>query len=230
LGSSHRRHRAILAPGRMNVLQRQIEQGIAVLREGGVIAFPTDTVYGLGADAFDPAAVERVYEIKDRAREQQVPLLIADMQQMAALTDAPTDLALFLARRFWPGGLTLVLPTGASVPTHLARAPGIALRIPDHPLCLTLIRGLGRPIVGTSANISGTPPALTAEEVREQLGARIDLIIDGGRCPGGKESTVVDVTHQTPAILREGIIPRNDIDRAYVEYKESHVEAHCHRL
>jgi L-threonylcarbamoyladenylate synthase len=230
LGSSHRRHHAILAPGRMNVLQRQIEQGIAVLREGGVIAFPTDTVYGLGADAFDPAAVERVYEIKGRPREQQVPLLIADVEQLAALTDAPTELALFLARRFWPGGLTLVLPTGASVPTHLAQAPGIALRIPDHPRCLTLIRGLGRPIVGTSANISGTPPALTAEEVREQLGARIDLIIDGGRCPGGKESTVVDVTHQTPAILRKGIIPWNDIDRAYVEYKESHVEAHCHRL
>lgn len=200
------------------------------MREGGVIAFPTDTVYGLGADAFSPAAVERVYEIKGRPREQPVPLLIADMEQLAALTDAPTELALFLAGRFWPGGLTLVLPTGASVPTHLARAPGTALRIPDHPLCLALIRGLRRPVTGTSANISGSPPALTAEEVREQLGTKIDLIIDGGRCPGGKESTVVDVTHRAPVILREGIIPRNEIDRAYVEYKESHVEAHCHRL
>lgn len=211
-------------------MQRETEQGIEILRGGGVIAFPTDTVYGLGADAFNATAVARIYEIKGRPTERQFPLLIADMASLAVLADAPPEIASYLAERFWPGGLTLVLPGRDSLPAHLARGPGIAVRIPDHSLCLALIRGLGNPIVGTSANISGAPPALTASEIRQQLGGKIDLVIDGGRCASERESTVVDVTHQMPMILREGIIPSFEIDRAYREYMELHVEAHCHRL
>ena len=215
----------------MDALQREIEQGVEILKKGGVIAFPTDTVYGLGADAFQALAVERIYEIKGRPRHRQVPLLIADAEQLAILTtDELPEIALFLATRFWPGGLTLVLPRADSLPSYLGRGPGIAVRIPNHLLCLALIQHLGNPIIGTSANISGRPPALTADDVRQQLAAKIDFVIDGGRCPGGKESTVVDVIRETPVILREGIIPSYEIDRAYKEYMESDSEAHSYRL
>ena len=214
----------------MDILQRETEQGVEILKRGGVIAFPTDTVYGLGADAFNAAAVERIYRIKGRPRHRQLPLLIAGVEQLAILTHALPEVARFFAGRFWPGGLTLVLPKGASLPSHLAQGTGIAVRVPNHPLCLALIEGLGNPIVGTSANISGRPPALSAGEVKQQLTGKIDFVIDGGRCPGKQESTVVDVTHQTPVILREGVIPSCEIDRACKEYMELNSEAHCHRL
>ncbi len=210
-------------------MQRQIERGIEVLKNGGVIAFPTDTVYGLGADAFNAGAVDRIYDIKGRPRDRQFPLLIADVDSLPLVAGESPPLARFLAGRFWPGGLTMVLPAAASLPAHLGTKPGIAVRIPDHPVCLALIRGLGKAVIGTSANLSGRRPALTAAEIRQYLADKIDCIIDGGRCPGGKESTVVDVTGKAPVILREGIIPATEIERAYKEYQEVDNEAHCHR-
>ena len=214
----------------MGVLQREIEEGVKILQKGGVIAFPTDTVYGLGADAFNSTAVERIYEIKNRPKHRQLPLLIADVKQLITLADPIPEIAWFLAKRFWPGGLTLVLPKTDSVPIYLASGPTIAVRVPDHPVCLALIQRLGNPIIGTSANISDQPAALTADEVGQQLGGKIDFIINGGKCPGGKESTVVDVTREAPIILRQGIIPSDEIDKAYKEYLEVNSEAHCYRL
>ncbi|HEU65387.1 MAG TPA: threonylcarbamoyl-AMP synthase [Chloroflexi bacterium] len=214
----------------MKVLQREVEEGVKILQKGGVIAFPTDTVYGLGADAFNSTAVERIYEIKNRPRHQQLPLLIADVELLTTLAHPVPEFAWFLAKLFWPGGLTLVLPKTDSVPAYLASDPTIAVRIPDHPVCLALIRYLGNPIIGTSANISGQPPVLTAEEVGQQLGDKLDFVIDGGKCPGGKESTVVDVTRESPMILRQGIIPSLEIDKAYKKYLELNNEAHCYRL
>lgn len=214
----------------MGVLQREIEKGVKILQKGGVIAFPTDTVYGLGADAFNSTAVERIYEIKNRPKHRQLPLLIADVEQLTTLAKPIPEIAWFLARRFWPGGLTLVLSKTDSLPVYLASGPTMAVRVPNHPVCLALIQHLGNPIIGTSANISGQPTALTAEEVGQQLGGKIDLIINGGKCPGGKESTVVDVTHEAPVILRQGIIPLYEIDKAYKEYLEVNSEAHCCRL
>jgi L-threonylcarbamoyladenylate synthase len=214
----------------MGVLQREIEKGVKILQKGGVIAFPTDTVYGLGADAFNATAVERIYEIKNRPKHRQLPLLIADVEQLTTLADPIPEIAWLLARRFWPGGLTLVLPKTDSLPVYLASGPTIAVRVPDHPACLALIQHLGNPIIGTSANISGQPAALTAKEVGQQLGGKIDFIIDGGKCPGGKESTVVDATREPPIILRQGIIPSYEIDKAYNEYSEVNSEAHCYRL
>ncbi len=205
----------------MATLRRDIEKGVSILKKGGVIAFPTDTVYGLGADAFNCVAVERIYEIKDRSKSQRFPLLIADVKQLTALAEPIPELAWFLARRFWPGGVTLVLSRKMSVPAYLASGSTIALRVPNHPACLTLLKHLARPLVGTSANISGQPPALTADEVRQRLGERIDFIIDGGKCPGGKESTVLDITREPPVVLRQGIIPSHDIDRVYKEYLEA---------
>ena len=205
----------------MGVSQREIEKGVKILQKGGVIAFPTDTVYGLGADAFNTRAVERVYEIKNRPGHQQFPLLVADVEQLATLAEPIPEFAWFLVRRFWPGGLTLVLSRKDSLPAHLASGPTIAVRVPNHPVCLALIEGLGKPITGTSANVSGQPAALTAEVVKQQLAGRIDLIVDGGKCPGGRESTIVDVTHEPPTILRQGIIPSHEIDKAYEEYLEA---------
>ncbi|TET41979.1 MAG: threonylcarbamoyl-AMP synthase [Dehalococcoidia bacterium] len=214
----------------MVILQREIEKGVKILRKGGVIAFPTDTVYGLGADAFNPTAVERIYEIKDRPKHRQLPLLIADVERLATLAEPIPEIAWFLARQFWPGGLTLVLPKTDSLPAYLASGSTIAVRVPNHPVCLALIQHLGNPIIGTSANISGQPAALTAEEVGQQLGGKIDFIINGGKCPGGKESTVVDITRESPIILRQGIIPSDEIDKAYKDYSEVNSEAHCYRL
>ncbi len=214
----------------MATLQQEIEKGITILQKGGVIAFPTDTVYGLGADAFNATAVASIYQIKDRPKHRQLPLLMADVEQLTVLADPIPEIARFLARRFWPGGLTLVLPKKDSVPVYLAPGPTIAARIPDHPVCLAIIRHLGNPVIGTSANISEQPAALTAEGVEQQLGGKIDFVINGGTCPGGRESTVVDVTHESPIILRHGIIPAYEIDEAYKEYLEAKSEAHCYRL
>jgi len=205
----------------MSRLQREIEKGVQILQKGGVIAFPTDTVYGLGSDALNPRAVERVYEIKNRPRDQGLPLLVADVEQLVTLAGPIPEVASFLARRFWPGGLTLVLSKKDSLTAHLASGPTIAVRVPNHPVCLALIKGLGKPLTGTSANVSGQPAALTADEVEHQLRGRIDLIVNGGKCPGGKESTIVDVTCEPPTILRQGIIPSHEIDKAYNEYVET---------
>jgi L-threonylcarbamoyladenylate synthase len=214
----------------MGVSQREIEKGVEILQKGGVIAFPTDTVYGLGADVFNSTAVEKIYEIKNRPKHRQLPLLIADVERLTTLADPIPEIAWFLAKRFWPGGLTLVLPKTDSLPVYLGSGPTIAVRVPDHPVCLALVQRLGNPIIGTSANISGQPAALTAEEVSQQLGGKIDFVINGGKCPGGKESTVVDATREPPIILRQGIIPPDEIDKAYNDYLEVNSEAHCYRM
>jgi L-threonylcarbamoyladenylate synthase len=131
---------------------------------------------------------------------------------MESLTGALPPFARLLTRRYLPGALTLVLPASGALPESITTgAQTVAVRIPDHPVPLALIRGLGTPIVGTSANLSGQPGALTAGDVYRQLGDRVDFIIDGGRCPGGKESTIVDVTGEKPVILREGAIPSDEI-------------------
>ena len=204
----------------MDILQEQVKKGIKILREGGIVAFPTDTVYGLGADAFNLEAVERIYEIKSRPRHLPFPLLIADMSQVTDIAESMSGIARFLATRFWPGGLTLVLPKRDSLPLYLARGSAVALRIPSHPICQSLIQSLGNPVIGTSANISGKPATLAADEVEQQLGNEIDFIIDGGECPGGRESTIVDTTGESPVILRHGIISAYEIDKAYAEYLE----------
>ena len=211
-------------------MQEQIEKGIRILKDGGVIAFPTDTVYGLGADAFNLKAVERIYEIKNRPSHLPLPLLIADISQLTLVAEPAYGINLFLARRFWPGGLTLVLPKAASLPSYLAQGSTVAVRMPNHPVCLSLIRGLGTLVIGTSANLSGNPPALAADEAKQQIGDKVDLVIDGGRCSGGVESTIVDTTGETVLILRQGIISPHEIEEAIKEYQESRNNAYCFRL
>jgi len=194
-------------------LRRQMKEAVQILKKGGVIVLPTDTVYGLGADAFNSKAVDRIYEIKKRPRHLPLPLLLSNVSQITMISQSVPKVGWLLASRFWPGGLTLVLPKIASLPSYLTRGATIAVRIPNHPSCLALIEGLGRPIIGTSANISGRPSCLTADEVKQQLGDEVDLIVDGGKCPGGGESTIVDVTGEVPVVLRQGIIAQYEIDK-----------------
>ena len=195
-------------------IQQQIERGISILREGGLVAFPTDTVYGLGACITLPQAVERVYRVKERPLNMPLPLLLADKSQITKVAETVPPIAWLLIQHFLPGGLTIILPKSSYVPAFItAGGTTIAIRIPAHPVPIALVEGLGTPIVGTSANLSGRPSLLTADEVYAQLGDKIDLIINGGRCPGGKESTIVDVTGETPIVLREGAISRKELEQ-----------------
>lgn len=210
-------------------LALQIDRAVEILKAGGVIAFPTDTVYGLGSDAFNIGAVERIYRVKRRPRHLPLPVLLADLSQLASIADSVPGIAQFLARRFWPGGLTLVLPKKSFLSDVItAGSDKVAVRVPDHVVPLALIRGLDAPVIGTSANVSDEPSPVTAEEVERQLGGRIDLIIDMGKCPGGLESTVLDVTGSTPVILRQGIIPEQEIKKACQEHaREVGKNAYC---
>lgn len=188
-------------------IQRQVDKGITLLKKGGVVAFPTDTIYGLGAGAYIESAVERVYRIKGRPRDMALPLLLADVSQLNEVASHVPPSAWLLARHFLPGGLTLVLHKSNLVPDIVtAGGETVAMRVPAHPVPIALINGLGMPVIGTSANLSGKPNPLTANEVCTQLGSKIDLIIDGGPAPGGKESTIVDLTGEKPTVLREGAI------------------------
>ena len=194
-------------------IEEQVERGVAILRRGGVVAFPTDTVYGLGVSAHNEPAVKRLYRLKQRPEARPLPVLVADMVQMAEVAGILPPVARKLADSFLPGALTLVLPRSARVPDVITGGKTVAVRIPAHPVAIALIRGLGSPIVGTSANLSGRPSALTAEEVYSQFGDRLGLVIDGGRCPGGRESTIVDVTGAKPRVLREGAISRQQLEQ-----------------
>ncbi len=214
----------------MVALQEQIKKGVKILKAGGVVAFPTDTTYGLGADFSDAKSVERIYEVKKRPKYLPLPLLVNDMTQVRMLAAAISQLTLFLARRFWPGGLTLILPKAVSLSLYPVGQSTVAVRVPAHAVPLALIRGLGKPIIGTSANISGNLSASTAGGVEQQLGDRVDFIIDGGKCPGGNKSTIVDVTGETPVILRQGIISQYEIEQAFEEYRKVNNYAHCYGL
>ena len=200
-------------------LQQQVEQGISVLKDGGIAAFPTDTVYGLGASISISRAVEQVYRVKQRPRDMALPLLLADKSHISEVAQVVPQIAWLLADKFLPGALTMVLFKSESVSDIVTGGDEtVAIRIPAHPIPIALIRGVGTPIAGTSANLSGQPSALTAEEVYTQLGDKVDLIIDGGRCPGGLESTIVDLTGETPVILREGAISREELSDAYCHW------------
>ena len=188
-------------------IQQQVELGISVLKRGGLVTFPTDTVYGLGAGANIPQAVARVYQVKKRPSNMALPLLLADISQISEVGEPVPAIAWLLANKFLPGALTIVLYKSSSVPDIItAGGRTVAIRIPAHPVPIALIQGLGMPVVGTSANLSGMPSALTAADAHSQFGDGVDLVINGGRCSGGRESTIIDVTGVVPVVLREGAI------------------------
>ena len=178
------------------------------------MAYPTDTVYGLGADASNADAVRKIYAAKGRPADLPLPLLVADLEMLRRNAAELPDLALWLAERFLPGPLTLVVVKAASVPDAVtAGGPNVALRIPAHLTPRALAAGLGGPLVGTSANLSGKRSLTTATDVRRELGDAVDFVVDG-ECPGGVESTVIDLTRGRPVVVREGAIPLEEIEAA----------------
>jgi len=183
-----------------------------VVAKGGIIAYPTDTFYGLGADPGNPAAVRRLFEIKGRRTDQPILLLLSDAGEVNNWAAGVTPQASVLMNRFWPGPLTLVFKAKAGVLPELTAGTGtIGLRVPGNGFTLDLLRSLGRVLTGTSANLSGRPSLRTAREAAEALGPLVDLVLDGGETTGGKPSTVVDVSADAPRVLREGAVPSRDI-------------------
>ena len=184
-----------------------------VLRNNGLVAFPTDTVYGVGALAFKPEAVQRLYIVKGRSTDKAIAVLVARNSDLLRVAKELTPAAQWLALRFWPGPVTLVVPKHPDLPKAVSALPTVGVRLPDHLVAKKLLELTG-PLAVTSANRSGGPSSLTAAAVLAQLNGRIDLVIDGGPAPGGVPSTVVDCTGAQPVILREGPISAADIERA----------------
>jgi L-threonylcarbamoyladenylate synthase len=190
--------------------QDAIPQALEILKHGGLVAFPTDTVYGVGALAFDAAAVESIYAAKDRPVEKAIPVLIGGPEDLDKVTAEIPPIAAKLAARFWPGALTLVVPKHTHLPEVVSATATVGVRVPDHPVARALLRAAG-PMAVTSANISGQDSPKTAGEVSRQLNGRIPLILDGGETPGGVPSTVVACLGSEPVILREGPVTLKDI-------------------
>ena len=200
---------------KISSLNKQITEAVNILKKGGIVAYPTDTVYGLGASMASLKAIERIFEVKDRPKGMAMPLLAVNRAQIKKLVNNIPPSAWLLMYNFLPGALTIILHKSDIVPDVITGgSKTIAVRIPDHPVPISLIKGLGQPIVGTSANLSGQPSALTAEEVRIQIGDKVDLVIDGGSCPGGIESTVVDVSGRKPIVRRLGAISLEQLQRS----------------
>lgn len=182
-----------------------IKFAVHALMRGELVAFPTDTVYGLGALVDDPRAIRQLYIVKSRPASKAIPVLIGKPADLESITSKMGNYARIFADSFWPGPLTLVVPRSPDLPDELSAGATIGVRMPDHPAALRLLIAAG-PLAVTSANLSGKSNALSAGEVLDQLGGKITIILDGGICPGGTPSTVVDCTGAQPRILRQGPI------------------------
>jgi L-threonylcarbamoyladenylate synthase len=196
----------------MSVPAPTIADAARCLRSGGLVALPTETVYGLGADALNPRAVARIFEVKQRPFFDPLIVHVPDLDAARTLTTQIPPAAVELARRFWPGPLTLVLEKQLIVPDIVtAGLPTVAIRVPAHPVAQALLHAAGCPIAAPSANLFGRISPTTAEHVREQLGTLVDMIVDGGPCRVGVESTVLSLVESPPVLLRHGGVPLEDL-------------------
>jgi L-threonylcarbamoyladenylate synthase len=186
-----------------------------IVRSGGVIAYPTETFYGLGADAMNGAAVGRIFAIKGRDFQKPLPVIIGRIEDLHLVAASVPEKAPPLMEKFWPGALTLLFPSAPDIPPPLTAATGkIGVRLSSHPIAKALCLTVGHPITATSANMTGMKECTTAQEVYAALGNLVDAIVDGGPTPGGLGSTIVDVTTDPPQVLRQGLIriDRSEID------------------
>ena len=181
-----------------------INQVIAILKSGGVVAFPTDTVYGVGVDPFQPEAVRKLYTIKGRPIDKPIPILVGSVADVERIAQNLPSTFSQLAEQFWPGGLTLIVEAKSLPPEVTAGGDTVGVRMPDHPLALALLQRFGGAIATTSANKSDEPPATSAEEVRSELGELVDTILDGGQTATKIASTVLDLSVSPPQIRRQG--------------------------
>lgn len=192
-------------------LEAAMREAASVIARGGVIVYPTETLYGLGADALNPAAVRNVLAVKKRKDDKPILAIVNSVEMLRRVVAYVPESAEHLMQAFWPGPLTLVFMASAQVPKELTQSTGtIGVRIPSHTFCLELVERCARPLTSTSANISGEPPHRSIEEIRRALTEGVELFLDAGPLPESKPSTVVSVIHDPPKLLREGVI---DIDR-----------------
>jgi L-threonylcarbamoyladenylate synthase len=185
-----------------------------VIRAGGLLILPTDTIYGVAADLWQPRAVEALYAAKQRPPERAIPILLADPADMAQVALDVPEMAQRLAVAFWPGPLTIAVPKRPQIPPVVSSLPTVGVRIPDHNAARAVIRACGGALAVTSANLSGQPGALTAAEAARALGGAVALVLDGGACPGGAASTVVEVSRGALRVLRPGPLDEETLRRA----------------
>lgn len=196
------------------MLSTSLQEAIDILASGGVVGIPTDTVYGIAANALDEAAVDRVFNLKGREDTSPIPVLVGEVEDLHRYGREVPDEAIALADAFWPGQLTIVVAKSDIIPSVVSGGlDTVGLRVADHPVPRELVSALGAPITATSANISGTEALSSAKSVLEQLGTYLDMVFDGGELPASSPSTVVDATVSPPRILREGAVPREAIEQ-----------------
>lgn len=188
-----------------------LDRALEILESGGIVAFPTDTVYGIGTSAFNNEAVLSLFEAKGRSRMQAVPVLISSMAQIDTVTTGLSDLARSLAEKYWPGPITLVLSKNTNLAEAVSPSDTVGVRMPKHEFAKSLLDAVGLLAV-TSANITGHKSLSGANEVFQAMKGKIELVIDGGKTPGQVPSTVVDCTGMKPVIIREGPISQAEID------------------
>lgn len=191
-----------------------LSDAVSVLRAGGLIVFPTETLYGLGADALNFAAVEKVFQLKGRDLANPFPVIVSDRAMLDSLVAEISPLAEKLMAHFWPGPLTLVLPARADIPPQLVNATGgIGVRISSQPIAMEIVRALGRPLTATSANPSGQPGARRIAQAKDYFSGKIDIFVDGGELPSLTGSTVAEVTASKVKIIRAGEIAKRELEK-----------------
>ena len=188
-----------------------IDQAVAWLRRGYPVAFPTDTVYGVGVMPFDDAAIERLYQVKERDLSKGIPILLADPADLERVAGPISPVAQRLIEQFWPGPLTLIVPRAPGLPDLISPNANIAVRIPDHPVARALIRAAGGAVAASSANLSGQRPATTGAAALAALQGRVAVVVDDGPSPGERPSTIVDCTHARPVVVRAGPLSAADL-------------------
>ncbi|PIR26230.1 MAG: threonylcarbamoyl-AMP synthase [Deltaproteobacteria bacterium CG_4_10_14_0_2_um_filter_43_8] len=193
-----------------------VERVVAHLREGHVIAYPTETIYGLGADVLNRAAIKNIYKLKARDPGLPISLLVSDLSMLRDFVSEVSDQALELIKTFWPGPLTILFPASPRIPKDLITNTGrIGIRISSHPVATAIVSAFGNPITTTSANLSGYPPSLDAKQVLKYFDQKLACIVDGGECEPNLGSTVVDVTKESMRIIREGAIPAQEVIQCF---------------
>ena len=195
-------------------------EAVECLKSGGIVAVPTDTVYGLGADPFNANAVQRLYMLKGRPDGKPIPLVLSSVDDVYRVAQNLPDYFFHLTDQFWPGGLTIIVEAKDLLPILTAGGNTVGVRIPNNPLLLKILQTFGGPAAITSANLSGEPPATSPQEIGEELASRIDMIVDGGKTPGPIPSTVYDISVSPPLIRRHGVISEDTLAKEIVCYNK----------
>ncbi|MFH1873681.1 MAG: L-threonylcarbamoyladenylate synthase [Pseudomonadota bacterium] len=194
----------------------EIAKAVEFLQTGEVVAYPTETIFGLGADVFNKKAIKKIYDLKSRDYGLPISILIADIPMLRQYVKEVPDHALRLMRKFWPGPLTICFPASEEIPKGLVTNTGrVGVRLSSHPVAAALVKVFGKAITTTSANLSGYPPALSVKHIQKYFGEKIPCIIDAGECDPSKGSTVVDVGEDTMRIIREGSIPADEVIKCF---------------